>query len=162
MSNGVMKQKAQKMRRQRRAWAKEYSRPSGITVNRGVLQEYKERACGLGVSEYEVDELILKLYGRHFAGVPAGKVEVEALLRRLKKIVPQLLFVVVHDNCYQRTVLFFNSTKTCWVVGHTNKRTKLTLTSIEYSNKERALAQFYASKTIWVSCLPSDQVSAPP
>lgn len=163
MANRVMKQKANKARRQRRAWAKEYSRSSGMTVNRGVLQEYKERACGLGVSEYEVDELIRTLYGREpILGVSPRRKEVMDLLKRLKKIVPQMLFVEIHDNSVQRTVLFFNSTKTCWVVGHTNKKVGMTSTSIEYGSKERALSQFYSNKTVWVSCHPSDQVPAPP
>lgn len=158
MSNGTMKQKANKLRRQRRAWAKPYSRPSGITVNRGVLQEYKERACGLGVSEFAVDELIRTLYNREpVAGVAAGRAEVEQTLRELKKRVPEMLFFIVTDNCFHRTVCFFNSSHTCYVLAHTDKRKSVLYTSIEYASKERAISVWQRDKVTWIS-----QVPAPP
>lgn len=155
MANRTMKAKALKERRQRRAWAKPLSIAGGQRPNRGVIQEYKERTCLLGVPEYEIDELIRILYGRDpIVSVPPGKVEIAETLKRLKNIIPQLLFFVHHDNSYQRVVVFFNSSKTCWVIAHTNKRRKVTLTSMEYGDKERALAQFERGKTVWVHLEP--------
>ena len=152
MANRVMAQKRMKMKRQRRAWARAYSMSSGITPNRGVLQEYKERACGLGISEFGVDELIRTFYGREpVQGVSAGKHEVELLLKKLKKSVPQMLFFMIHDDNYQKSICWFNASKTCYVISHTDKKKNVTKTSLEYGSKERALSQYDCGKTVWVS-----------
>lgn len=155
MANRTMQQKALKAKRQRRAWAKPLSIAGGQRPNRGVIQEYKERTNSLGVPEYEIDELIRKLYGREpIQGVPPARTEILAQLERLKKIVPELLFYVYHENSTQRTVIFFNAQKTCWVIGYTNKKTKITLTSMEYGSKDRAIHQFVNDKTVWVHVEP--------
>ena len=151
MTNRVMKQKATKARRQRRAWAKKYSMPSGIVPNRGVLQEYKERACGLGISEFEVDEFILSFYGRKFHGTPAGRVEVEELLKELKNRVPEMLFFSIIDNCLQKAVCYFNSQKTCFVLVHDDRRKKITRRSIEYGSKDRAMQVWNMDRVTWVT-----------
>lgn len=155
MANRTMQAKSLKLRRQKRAWAKPLAIASGITPNRGVLGEYKERAKGLGLSEYEQDQLIRLFYKRDpIVGTPAGRAEVLALLEELKKRVPELMFFEVLDNCYQRCVLFYNSDKTCWIVSHTDKRKHITRRSIEYGTKSRALQVWYMDKVIWVSHQP--------
>ena len=151
MVNRVMKQKRDKAKRQRRAWAKKYSMPSGIVPNKGVLGEYKDRALGLGVDEYQVDLLIQAIYGRDpIVGKPPGKLEVEQLLDRLKKIVPELHFFQIMDNSYQRSICFFDAKKTTFILAHTDKRRKTYKTSIAYSTKELALAMYYADRVIWM------------
>lgn len=158
MSNRVMKQKAQKAKRERRAWAKQYSRPSGITINRGVLQDYKERAIGLGISDLEADELFRKLYKRDpVAGVAAGKAEVAKLLIELRKRVPELKCFTIVDTPFHRAVLFYNETHTCWILAHTDWKKKILRTSIEYGSKQRALNVWNNGKVTWIS-----QVPAPP
>src|SRR6266852_3265759 len=158
MSNRTMKQKANKLRRQRRAWAKSYSRPSGIIVNRGVLQEYKERACGLGISEFEVDETIRILYNREpIAGVTAGRTEIFEMLRELKKRVPELAYFSVVDTPYHRVLCYYNSTNTSYTITHTDIRKQILRTSIEYGSKQRALYVWQQDKVTWIS-----QVPAPP
>ncbi len=156
MTNQVMKQKAMKARRQRRAWAKQYSMPSGIVPNKGVLGDYKERAKGLGVDEYQVDLLIRALYGRDpQVGDKPGK-EMEQVLARLKKLLPELHFFQIIDNCYQRGICFFDAKKTTFILAHTDKRRKTYKTSIAYSTKELALAMYYADRVIWMSFEETD------
>ena|SRR5437773_2635196 len=153
MANRVMKAKAQKAHRQRRAWAKAYAMPSGITPNRGVLQEYKERACGLGVSEFEVDELIRTFYNREpmQGALPGNPEMLKKVMERLRKLCPEMLFFVIHDDNYQKSICWFNSSKTCYVISHTDKKKNVIKTSLEYGNKERALSQYDSGKTVWVS-----------
>jgi hypothetical protein len=159
MANRTMQQKSMKLRRERRAWAKKYSMQSQVTgPNRGVLQEYKERACGLGVSEFEIDETIKRLYKRDpIHGIAAGKVEVLQTLAELKKRVPDLLSFVVMDNCFHRVVCMFNSEQTRYSLAHTDKRKHLLRTSREYYSKKQALEYWTADKVTWIS-----EVSAPP
>ena len=154
MANRTMQQKGSKLRRQRRAWAKPLSRASGITPNRGVLGDYKERALGLGVDENEINELIKKLYGREaIEGIAAGRAEVLELMRELKQRVPEMLFFNVLNNCFHHVVCFFNSQKTCYVIAHTDLRKMTTKRSMEYDSKERILHQYYHDKIVWVSCV---------
>lgn len=152
MSNRTMQQKAAKLKRQRRAMPKELMR-SGIVPNRGVLGEYKQRAAGLGISEEEVDFLIRTIYKRDpIVGIPAGRSEVLELLKELKTRVPEMLFFVVLDNCWYNTTCFFNAQKTCFVLAHTDIRRGITMRSIEYGSKERALHVYHHNKVTWISC----------
>ncbi len=147
-----MQQKSLKLRRQRRAWAKPLARASGIVPNRGVLAEYKERAAGLGISEYEIDQLIRKLYKRDsIEGIPAGRVEVLALLKELKQQVPEMHFFSILDNGWWHAACFYNSEKTCFVLALTDLRKHTVRRSIEYGSKERALHVWNHNKVIWVS-----------
>lgn len=160
MSNRTMKQKALKLRKQRRAWAKPYGRPSGITVNTAVLHEYQNRVHTLGIPEYEIDELIKKLYKRDaIHGMTAGQKEVNDLLAELKRKVPEMLFFSILDTSYHKCICFFNSQKTCFVLFHTDIRKQITRRSIEYATKDRALHVWNTDKVTWVSY---DRVSAPP
>jgi len=146
-----MQQKAMKLRRQRRAWSKQYSRSNSIIPNKGVLNEYKERALGLGVSDFEADELFRKIYRRDpIEGIAAGKAEVNALMKELKNKVPEEMFFVFIDNSSHHVCCYFNSTKTSFVLGHTDKRQGTYRRSIEYGSKERALNRWDAKKVIWV------------
>lgn len=152
MSNRTMKAKANKARRQRRAWAKAYSLRSSVTgPNRGVLQEYRERACGLGVSEFEVDEIIRTVYKRD--PIPS-KQPVQKLSEELLKRVPELQFFVIVDNCFHKAVCYFNAQHTCYVLAHTDKRKKVLRTSLEYGSKQRALDVWKSNRVTWISQVP--------
>lgn len=158
MVNRVMQAKGQKVRRQRRAWAIPLSIASGTRPNRGVIQEYKERTCMLGVPEYEIDMLIKALYGRDpIQGVPPARAEVLATLARLKKLVPELYFFEVLDTPYHRVVCFHNGAKTCYIISHTDKKKKFTETSVEHHSKEIALWRFHNDKITWVSTEPIEE-----
>lgn len=149
-----MEQKRAKMKRERRAWAKGFSRPSGIVPNRGVIVQYKETAKGLGVDEHEVEILMLKLYGHGpYLGTPAGKRDVIEKLRELKKIVPEMQFFKVIDNAYWRVRLFYGAPKgepTRFVLVKDDKRTMRTSTSISYHSKDRALDCWFHQTVRWV------------
>lgn len=153
MANRTMQQKRMKMRRERRAWAKPYSRPSGIIPNKGVLKEYKERAAGLGISEYEQDLLVQKHYKRDpIASVPAGESkEVKAALRRLKEQLPEMQFFNILDNSSYRLRCYFNSDKTCYVLVFKNKEKNIEYRSIEYASRQRVMYVWEKNKVTWIS-----------
>ena len=148
-----MQQKAAKHRRQRRAWAKPFSMPSHITHNRGVLGEYQERAKGLAINEAEIDDLIRRYYKHEpFSGTGPGRKEIAELLLELKHLVPAMLFFdIFPENCYQRVRMFFNSSKTCWIIVHNDFRRKTVRRSIEYPTKELALDRWHRSKVTWTA-----------
>ena len=138
-----MKAKREKMKRERRAWAKGFSRPSGIVPNRGVIVQYKETAKGLGVSDHDVEILMLKLYGHGpYLGTPHGRRDVIEKLRELKKRVPEMQFFKVIDNAYWRVRIFYGAPRgedTRYVIVCDDKRRMVVKTSINYHSKERAL-----------------------
>ncbi len=153
MSNRTMKAKGEKLRKQRRAMPK-WLMKSGIVPNTGVLGEYKERALGLGVSEAEVDMLIRTFYKRDpIPSIPAGESkEIKALLKELKERIPEQYFFSVLDNCWHKTICFYNAQKTCFVMAHTDLRRQVTRRSIEYASKDRIMQAYYSDKIIWISC----------
>src|SRR6266404_705085 len=153
MANRTMQQKALKLRKQRRAMPKELMR-SSIIPNRGVLGEYKERVKGLGISEDEVNLLIKTFYKRDpIPSIPAGESkEIKALLKELKERIPEQHSFSVLDNCWHKTICFYNAQKTCFVMAHTDLRKLITRRSIEYASKERIMQAYYSDKIIWVSC----------
>lgn len=145
-----MKAKRAKDRKQRRAWAKSYSRPSGITPNRGVLQDYKIRAAGLGVSEFEVDEYIRQTYNRDpIQGLTPGRVEADQLRRKMMREVPELNFNTLFENCFLKLQLFFNSEQTSFVLKLTNKRKNTFSVSIEYGRKQLAIDLYDQGRVRW-------------
>lgn len=82
-----MEQKRMKQRRMRRAWAKPLERKSGITPNRIVINEYKERAKGLALDETAADKIAAKLLGQQqiFKGTPPGVVEARETIKEMQK-----------------------------------------------------------------------------
>jgi hypothetical protein len=138
MANRTMQQKRVKMRRERRAWAKSYSMPKYIVANRGVLGEYKQRAKGLGKDVSDLEwALDVARRGKEVLALPANLQE-------------QKLFFTILDNCWHRTVCFFNSQHTCFVLSHTDKRRGVIKRSIEYASKDRALQVWHMSKVVWI------------
>lgn len=156
MANRVMQQKKQKMKRERRAWARPLSIAGGKTPAKGVIQEYKERAKGLGIDEAEVNRLILQLYGHlPFTCTPAGIAEMkqkglDKLVAELKEIVPQLYFFTLIDNCYQRCRVYFNAQKTCFIIVHDDLRRKVIRRSIEYHDKDLIVSKWHSGKITWI------------
>lgn len=154
MGASWMKQKRAKMARERRAWAKQYSRPAGIVPNRGIIRQYKETAKGIGIDEQEVEILMLKMYGHGpYLGTPAGRRDVIELLRELRKQVPEMQFFQVLDNAFLRLRLFYGSERgapTRYILVLDDKRLQVTKMSLSYHSKERAL-QCWSNQTVrWV------------
>lgn len=164
MANRVMQQKIHKMQRQRRAWARPLSIGGGKTPAKGVIQEYKHRAKGLGVDEAEIDRLILETYGHlPFACTPSGKTEIKELLRRLKEDVPQLYFFdIFPENCYQRVRCYHNAQRSCFIIVHDNFRRRVIHQSIEYHDKDLAVSKWHSGKVTWIKHTPILPSSAPP
>jgi hypothetical protein len=153
MANRTMQAKSLKLRRQRRAWAKPLARSNHTVPNKGVLQDYKERAKGLGVNEAEVDDMIRRYYKREpFSGTGPGRKEVITLLEELRHIVPAMLFFDIFPaNCYQRCRCFFNSQKTCYILVHDDYKRGTVRRSIEYPSLERASSLWFREKVTWVN-----------
>jgi hypothetical protein len=153
MANRTMQQKSRKMRDQRRAWAKPLSRSNHAIPNRGVLGEYKERAKGLALSEVEIDDLIRRYYKHEpFTGTGPGRKAAQDLMQELYYLVPGMLFFDVFPaNCYQRCRLYFNATRTCWILVHDDYRKKTVRRSMEYPSKENAVKAWHTDKVVWVA-----------
>jgi hypothetical protein len=150
MANRTMAGKMIKLIKQRRK-APRPTIPAAITPNRGVLQQYKMSAAGLGVPEHEIDDWIKRLYGREvFKGTPSGRAEVIRLATDMLMHVPTDRFVEIIDNCYQRALLWFNVTHDQWVITHTDKRRCMFRRSIVYPSKDVAMAWYERGRVTWV------------
>jgi len=156
-----MQQKGLKLRRQKRAWAKTYGRSNHTVPNRGVLNEYKERALGLGVNEFEVDELIRTQYNREaIYGFTPGQKEVHELMADMRKRVPELMSFTLMDNAFYKATCNFNADRSCYSISITDKRAGVMRTSIEYGSKALAVGQFHNDKLRWASKTPVDSPAA--
>lgn len=152
MGNRNMAAKADKYRRQRRAWAKQYGRSNHTIPNKGVLNEYKDRALGLGVNEEEVDELIRTFYNREaIYGFTPGQKEVHDLMADMRKRVPELMSFTLMDNGFYKSTCNFNSERSCWTISMTDKRLGVMKTSIEYGSKDLAVGLFHQDRLRWAS-----------
>lgn len=154
MGNRVMAAKAMKLRRQIRNAPRPMS--GGQVPNRGILQEYKERAKGLAVNEAEIDEAIRHFYNREpWHGVTPERLAVFETLDDLKRMVPEMLFFdIIPENTQQRLRCFFNSTKTCFVLEWTRYRKGVVLRSIEYPSRQAVVRSWDSDRTIWVETRP--------
>jgi len=150
MANRTMAAKRLKEKKQRRAWAKHLAIPSGITPNRVILNEYKTRALGLGVNEFEVDEHIRSWYKRDpLHQLTPGQEEVAKLSREMRLRQPGLMFFDLFNNDAQRYICWRNADGSCWVIQYINKRKDMLFTSVEYPNKAAALAAYNNQKLRW-------------
>lgn len=154
MANKTMAAKRLKLQKQIRKLPRQL--PTGATPNRGVLNEYKERAKGLATNEAEIDDLIRRFYHRDpWAGTGPEKLAVFETLHKLKTLVPDLLFFeMIPMNSIQRLRCYFNSTKTCYVLSWDLYRKKKTLRSIEYPSRDAIVRAWNRDRIVWVSNEP--------
>lgn len=158
MANRAMEQKRQKMKRERRAWAKPYSMWSGKIPNRIVVNAYKERAKGLAFDENVADQIAAKMLRQSGEGpfekkVQPGKLEA---LRRQGELEAEL-----PDGCdlrlrgpgpsdeLQESWTYFNARKDCYVLFHFDFEQGIERRSTACSSYELLLMRWNMNKITW-------------
>lgn len=146
MANRTMAAKRLKMKRQRRAWAIPLSRSSGRNPNRIVINEYKQRARGLELSDDISDSII-----QQFAHTHERR---QALKRQASfelELGDALRFRGPGPNTDQEeSWIYFNPQKTAFFILHRDKKLKIERKSITFSSKEVLLFKWAKSKVTWV------------
>lgn len=155
MVNRVMQQKRLKMQRQRRAWAKDYQRRGMMQPNRDVIKEYKQRAKGLAVFEYSVDQAISYMMADGRKEIIQKQRAVEATLRQAQ------LEACLPMDCEQRvrgpgpqhalleSFIYFNSKKTLFVLVHRDLNEGIERVSQPYPNKDLLLMSWEGDSVLW-------------
>lgn len=154
MANTVMAAKRLKLKNQIKKLPRQM--PTGATPNRGVLNEYKERAKGLGVNEAEIDNFIRSYYKRDpWSGTGPERLAVYELLSEIKRLVPEMLyFEMIPQNSIQRLRCYFNSRKTVFVLAWDLYRKRQTFRSMEYPTRDAVVRQWNRQKVVWVTKAP--------
>jgi hypothetical protein len=129
--------------------AERVSAPGGM--NREVMLTLKNGAKSLGVSMGEIDEMILRTYGRLFIGTPAGKAEVRDAIMRLRKEKVENKFVQLRDNAYERVRLYYREDRTKFILVRDDKRRLVIQISLPYPDKSLALRAWQLERVRWVS-----------
>lgn len=132
--------------------------PGGM--NKFVVEEYKNRTRSLGVSMGEINELVLKLYGRLFIGTPAGRKEVLDTIKQLRKQKVENQFFQMRDNAYERTRMYYRSDRSMFIIVRDDKRRLVTQISLPYSDKSTALRAWTLDRVHWEKKL-NTQVAPP-
>jgi len=128
--------------------AERVSAPGGM--NREVMLTLKAGAKSLGVSMGEVDEMILRIYGRLFIGTPAGKAEVRDTIMRLRKEKVVNHFFQIRDNAYERVRLYYRADRTKFILVRDDKRRLVIQISLPYPDKSYALRCWELQRIRWV------------
>lgn len=145
MANRNMQQKAMKMRRQKRAWAKSLQRRGLMQPNRDVIKEYKAHARGLEDKDF-VDSVANEI-------LPFKNKE---KLRRQAELEAGL-----PDNCDHRIIgptgrdalqeswIYFNSQKNCFVLVHVDLEESIERKSQTYSSLEMLMMVWEGGAIRW-------------
>jgi len=128
--------------------AERVSAPGGM--NREVMLTLKNGVKSLGVSMGEIDEMILRMYGRLFIGTPAGKAEVRDTIMRLRKEKMVNHFVNLRDNAYERVRLYYREDRTKFILVRDDKRRLTVQISLPYPDKSLALRSWTLDRVRWV------------
>lgn len=128
--------------------AERVSAPGGM--NREVMLTLKNGAKSLGVSMGEIDEMILRIYGRLFIGTPAGRYEARDTIIRLRKAQVVNHFFQMRDNAYERVRMYYRVDRTQFIIVRDDKRRLVTQISIPYPDKEYALRSWTLERVRWV------------
>lgn len=161
MANRTMQQKVQKMKRQRRAWARTLSRRGYMQPNRDVINEYKHHAQGLALNEAEIDDAVRRMRIKDGETNPQkrefdAKPRLDALRRQAQ------LEAMLPDGCdlkfsgptvpdiYQETLIYFNSKKTKFVLVLRDLEQRIERISIVFSSKELLVMCWEMDRVNWV------------
>lgn len=146
MGNRVIAAKRAKMKRERRAWAIPLSYSGGQSPNRIVIQEYKQRARGLQLTD-DISESIIQKLCHDEARKDALKRQAEFELelgdaRRYSGPGP--------NNNLEESWVYYNPTKTVFFILHRDKRLGIERRSVGYSCKEVLYTRWTQGKVTWV------------
>lgn len=157
MANRSMQAKTLKLRRQRRAWAKPYSRIKGLQPNLTMLQQAKNAAKGLAISDEDAEILYQAIFHRASAkGIPPGRYEVLKLLANANADITEFNFKLI-ENAHQSAYVHWSGDKSKWMIVHCNKRTRVFRRSIVYPSKVIAVTSWNTSSVRWVEVISSPQ-----
>ncbi len=165
MTNRTMQQKALKLRRQRRAWARPLLIRSGIRPNAEVISGYKQSAKGLALSDQELDALVYMLFGTQHKGIsPPRKAVADTLLSIEKDDISDFFYRTILDNQYQRVRAYHNGTETNWTVVHENFSQNYIRRSIIYGSLKICKVRWEQKRLSWtfVRDLPSPSLDLVP
>lgn len=146
MGNRVIEAKRLKMKRQRRAWAIPLSRAGGQCPNRIVINEYKQRARGLQLTD-DISESVITKYCRDHRRQEALKRQAHYELefgdvRRYSGPGP--------CNNHEESWVYYNPSKTAFFILHRDKKLKIERKSITYACKETLYTRWTQRKVTWV------------
>lgn len=147
------------MKRQRRAWSKQFQHKGGFQPNREVIRQYQDSARGIGLDEREIDDkaaALLRKSGeeRIERRTPPGRVEAHRRQAELEAKLP--------DGCDMRyrgpgpqteeqsSFIYRNSRKTQFVLVYIDLRNKIESRSIVYSSQELLIMAWELDRVFWV------------
>jgi hypothetical protein len=143
-----------KLKKERRAWARKYSIPSGIQANREVVRQYQDTVKGLGKEIGEV----------RFPNVAAGRHELMLRyqtpgdpLRGIIEDIRDPMFVKLVDNSRQRCRVYFNSGMTVFILQWVDWRKRVVRLSRPFASSTEAIDAWYIVKEndpIWKKEFP--------
>jgi hypothetical protein len=115
-----------------------------------ILQIYKNSANSLKTDMGQANEDCLRIYGRLFIGTPPGRKEVLDHLARLRAVSPELQSFTILDNRVQRARVFYNPTKTKFIISYENYKEGVIRTSMAYQYREHLIDDFRRDRLTWV------------
>ncbi len=141
MANRAMQQKRLKMARERRAWAKAYQRRTPKPPNREAIQHYAAHARGLEDNQF-VDSPPPKI---------TAKQKQQALLELM---MPTDCDMSVRGpttpDIFQESLIYFNPTKTKFVLVIKDLEQRIERISIVFSSKELLIMCWEMDRVNWV------------
>lgn len=158
-----MQQKTLKMKRQRRAWAKQFRQRGYMAPNREVIREYKHHAAGLEVDERTIDELIIlqQIKEKHpNPGVPQMTSDArKAALKRQAELEKdtgcemRVLGPSGRDQL-QESWIYFTSRRDCFVLVHRDLDIGIERRSTTFSSMELLTMCWERGAIPWVNKKP--------
>lgn len=174
MANRTMQAKAMKLRRQIRrpprrmsddvpgAFEKHSGTPiparlkaEGVRAPmapiKDILQIYKNSAKSLEHDPHEDDLLIIRYYGRvTFPGIPPARKEVLEHIARIRQVSEELQSFEILRTAVHRARVFYNPTKTKFIISYENFKEGVIRTSMTYQFRQNLIDDFRQDKLIWV------------
>jgi len=141
MANRTMQQKRLKMARERRAWAKAYQRRTPKPPNREAIQHYAAHARGLEDNQF-VDSPPPKI---------TSKQKQQALLELMMPVDCDMsVRGPTAPDIFQESLIYFNPTKTKFVLVIKDLEQRTERISIVFSSKELLIMCWEMDRVCWV------------
>ena len=149
------------MVRMRRSQPKTFRQRNYFQPNREIIKEYQNRAAGLGVDEAVIDEMIMlqKLKEKdphpgvhHMTGEgrkAALKRQAELEAKMPNQCELRVLGPTGRDEL-QQSWIYFNPTKTCFVLVHIDNTQNIQRMSMTYPSKDLLMLSWELGRVLWV------------
>jgi len=149
-----MQAKGLKAKRQRRLFPRHLSAsyiPTGKPPNMLVMKELKERSRSLAFDDEYADYLakrkLMDMQGQH---ISEGRQLVAAHMKRIQDTVPCMTYVTICDTIVKKTKLFYDETRTHFVIFEDNCLWKFVRTSMVYMDRQRCIDAWKSDNIRWV------------